>query len=132
MGRVIAIVGLPASGKTYYARQLETQNPGSILIDDPRNWEEIRTVIAGFKTKTFIITDPWLCLDRNRVLAESKLNKLGFKVEWIFFENDPQACKANDYRRETNSISDISWFSSQYTIPENAKVIPVWKSQDNQ
>jgi hypothetical protein len=48
--------------------------------------------------------------------------------EWIFFANDPEQCKVNDRLRGTDRTGDINWFSTQYSIPEGANVLPVWKS----
>jgi hypothetical protein len=127
MGRIIAIVGLPASGKTHYARKLAVELE-AVIIDDPKEWnKDIAGKIEDLANETFILTDPWLCIDRNRVLAEDKFRKLGFPVEWIFFANDPEQCKVNDPLRGTDRASDISWFSTQYSIPEGANVLPVWK-----
>lgn len=134
MSRIIAIAGLPASGKTHYARDLNAladlhmNLPPSVVIDDPRDWnKDVVEVLNVSKDKTVIIVDPWFCIDRNRVLAEDKFRKLGFTVEWIFFANDPEQCKVNDQHRGTNRTSDINWFSIQYSIPEGANVLPVWK-----
>lgn len=131
MGRIIAIAGLPASGKTHYAKELRALygEVGTVdMIDDPIKWDiDVEPVLKANSNNTVIITDPWFCVDRNRVLAEDKFRKLGFTVEWIFFENDPEACDRNDVRRGTDRYLDIKWFSTQYTIPEGANVLPVWK-----
>lgn len=133
MGKVIAIAALPASGKTWYAKELRAlyAEVGSVaVIDDPRKWgTDVEPTLKTNRGNTVIITDPWFCIDRNRTLAEDKFKKLGFTVEWIFFANDPETCDKNDVLRGTDSYLDIKWFSSQYSIPEGTNVLPVWRAK---
>lgn len=74
-----------------------------------------------------IITDPYLCIEKNRKIAEERFESRGFEISWIFFENDVKACEANYARRSGGTSSDIAWFSKQYEIPVNVDTKPVWR-----
>jgi hypothetical protein len=57
-------------------------------------------------------------------------NVPGYEVEWVYFENDPNKCRANVLRR--NSAGDgrrvdglIGTLSSIYTVPDGVEVIGV-------
>ncbi len=127
MGRIIAIAGLPASGKTTYAKNLQAKE-SAILIDDPKAWEDIEAVLLTNQDRTIIITDPHFCSTGARINATTRLFSWGFEVTWIFFENDLNACIENYKRRHHGKMSaDLAWFSKNYTIPENSTIIPVWK-----
>jgi len=125
MKKITAIVGLPGSGKTEYAKSLNDQ---AILIDDPKLFEnDVEPFLNG--DKDIVITDPWFCLTVVRAAAEIHFKNYGFEVTWVFFENDVKACTENYKRRHpTKNVShDIKWFSSKYSIPENTVTVPVWK-----
>ena len=132
--KVILIVGLPASGKSCAAINLYkffASVPGirTILIDDPEDWKtDVLVKIYEEQPELVILTDPYLCVPKHRDIAETRLGSLGFGVEWIFFDNDPEACLANAKRRPGKRVeTDIRWFSKQYKIPKGMEVRPVWK-----
>lgn len=131
MGQVIAIVGLPASGKTTYAKELMSSDPEHfVLIDDPKNYtRDIENVLKSLPPDTTaIITDPHLCVTRLRETLVERFSRLGFEISWIFFENDPEACKKNYVRRHSREkFADIRWFSSEYQVPSDVIPVPVWK-----
>ena len=128
MGWVIAIVGLPASGKTFLANEISRNVKDSFVVNDPRDWNEFQKTLIQNCCGTVIVTDPWLCLSEVRQTARLKFQDLSFKVMWIFFENDVNACSMNNHsRNEGRSTDEIRWFSKQYTIPQNSTVISVWK-----
>lgn len=133
-GTVIAIAGLPASGKTSHAKSMKKLDPTVILIDDPKDWDhDIKPLLIDKSDHSaplvIVFTDPFMCFEKYRRVAQERFESLGFEVQWIFFENDTETCLQNDRQRESSrqTTSDISWFSKNYEIPEGATVIPVWK-----
>lgn len=117
---LVFIVGLPGSGKTTWAKN---QNDG-FVVDDPKFIEEIKIAIDQ-NNKVYVV-DPHLVLDHFRKLAEQA--ELGVdEVQWIFFENNPNACwenvKNRNDGREVRGM--IFCYSQLYHPPKN--VIPVYK-----
>lgn len=124
--RIIIIVGLPASGKTTYAKHIASQLFGCVLIDDPKSWDAVQNHVMG-SHGLIVLTDPYLCFACNRNVAEERFKDLGFDVEWVFFENNPEQCLRNSRKRETKSVErDIVWFSENYTIPLGVECVPVY------
>jgi len=139
--KVIVIIGLPGSGKTTLTDILKKDIPECIVYDDFKIYEAMENIgktnmiisdgglIEKLNTYLNIIKD--LCEERNCIL------------EKIYFENDPKSCEVNIRRRwekmsEEEKIKEphknpiyltpqIQLFSSKYKIPENKKIIPVFK-----
>ena len=133
---IILIVGLPGSGKSNLAKQINKDNDGKYkIINDPKEFEEIKSHIF----EDLIVTDPHLIFENNRKMAINKIKELNpdCKIEWIFFENDPEQCLINsNIRNRSNAISlkpikkvdsFIKNFSEFYTIPRGSFVVKVWK-----
>lgn len=115
------IAGLPASGKTTYAKNFKCK-----LFDDPKDLKEI---IDYCKCgNNIIITDPNFCITEVRNKAQKILLDLGYKVNWIFFENNPNQCIINSKKRPEKSVEMyIKQLSLLYNIPENSVILSVWK-----
>lgn len=125
--KVIAIAGLPASGKTFLGKALAKQHQ-ALMVDDPTNWQTLEEKLLSYEGQTVIIADPFFCMANNRDSAECRLNTLGYSVEWIFFANDPDQCQVNASTREEKPVTnEIKYFSSKYQIPAGADIRPVWK-----
>lgn len=126
MSNILMIVGLPGSGKTTLAKQINADNGGKYyLIDDPKNFE---TDVMPFLDRDVIITDPYLCFKNFRVAAIKRIEsvKPGVKIDWIFFENNPEKCLDNAKNRPNKKVeSFIKNFSSKYDIPKNVTVVEV-------
>lgn len=123
--RAILICGLPASGKTTLALGIVSSNPDAILIDDPTDWMDVNERIASHKGLV-ILTDPHLCFISSREVAQQRFEELGFRIEWLFFENNPKQCIVNAKGRAKEVNLDISWFSKSYSIPLGVVSIPVY------
>ena len=128
--KIRIIVGLPGSGKTTYANQ----NPLGIVFDDPAaNVEIFSQVKNAIKAgQDITITDIYMADPSVRLTATKTLQswKKDLEIEWIFFANDPQACIANVERRDDGRIVSAEYIqlaSEHYSIPDNAKVLPVFK-----
>lgn len=131
MNKVRIIVGLPGSGKTYLAEH----DPLGVLFDDPaacdESFQELKKIILSGQDVT--ITDVFNIEETSRTITMSTLLAWNPQAEisWIFFENDPQACIANTARRNDGRIVSAGFIndaSRHYETPENATVLPVFKS----
>jgi hypothetical protein len=134
--QVICVAGLPGSGKTFYAENLQKRIPNSILFDDVKieDIEKIKEASDNFST--IILTDPWFCDAACRRRAEKKLKEtLGENIiiEWVFFKNDLAQCRENvkirNDGREVNG--SLRRFSKIYEVPDGVQVLPVWKLEHN-
>lgn len=131
MAKVIFVIGLPASGKTTFAKKYIDN--GYILIDDPEQIKRTKKNLSiidrngeVFKIKkhqNYIISDPYLCNPKNRLKAKTFFHD--FEIEEIFFENNLKQCKINDKSRPKNRQTK-NWEVFNYEIPEDANVLKVF------
>ena len=134
---ILFIVGLPGSGKSVLAKKINNDNGGKYhIIDDPKKFD---IDIQPYLDRDLIITDPSLCFPQNRESAIKyfKDKVPDAKIDWIFFENDPDACLLNARIRNRALITclkptkDVESFiknlNSFYTIPEGSNVVSVYR-----
>jgi len=128
--QITCVVGLPGSGKTCYV--LHTYKQHAFFLDDA---VDIPTQLGWFQANKqrfnhLFIADPYFCIPQVREQAEQKLiNYFGMQPNWIFFENDPEACMQNVTRRDDGRKVRglIHALKSRYHIPTGATVLPVWR-----
>jgi hypothetical protein len=132
--KVQFIVGLPGSGKTYLAKSYLATNlqfsKNWKLYDDPVDLAKmIQDVKNGW---SLIVTDPHLCWERNRSIAQILMENAGAEVEWTFFENNPAACKRNVVKRNDNRRVDsfIDLLSKNYVVPTGVINCEVYKGDE--
>lgn len=120
---VLAIVGLPGSGKTYLAKSL--MDDQTTLFDDfDKNVGRVYDFYEN-PTAKVILTDPHLCLV-TRETAVRKIkdwfgtgNDKDISISFISFENDLNAAWANVCRRNDdrvisrNSVERLSKFYNE-------------------
>ncbi len=143
MAKLIAIAGLPGSGKSRYIARVRGTIAGVIADDymthahgdspiftNGRRFVELaRALNAG---KDCLVSDINFCRPNRRAEFESAIRGVapGTEFEWRFFENDPDRCIGNVRRRarinvtrEEQTIRDLS---PHFQIPAAATVLPVW------
>lgn len=140
--KIIYIIGLPGSGKTTLGNKLIKNKSSTFFLDDPSVSHKTQKPENFLKsiprdTKTVILADPHLVVSTQEDLTA--LNKIVYPdcaVEFIYFENNPEACLANIQRRNKKDFRIIStgymaFLSKTYAnnLPENAKTIPVYKGR---
>ena len=141
--RPLIIVGLPASGKTLYARSLLA---GRSHYEDIHHWlyhrdQYIREGNDRFGRflddlhagRPFVIDSVEMCerTVRERFLGEYLSHLSG--VDWLYFENEPEQCRRNaqlpEHRGESHRLHrlrEIDRASPVYDIPEGANVRAVY------
>jgi predicted kinase len=130
--KVLLVVGLPASGKTYWAKrqvaQLLALGVTARLLDDPRTQEQLAEGLAR-PSHVLFITDPYLCQPDARKTACQILTAAGHQVEYVFFECDPGQCQVNARLRLGKPVAKfIAQLAESYQIPANAVVLPVYRA----
>jgi predicted kinase len=146
MAKLIAVVGLPGSGKSHYVQRLRTScagvcaedymanshNNSARFVDSRYYVDLVRDLREG---QDCVIADIEYCDSWRRAEVEEVVRREApaATIEWHCFQNDPQQCRANVDRRGRASAENekrkICELSAKYQIPLGAKVIPVWVSR---
>ena len=130
--KFVWIHGLPGSGKTYLANQMNKNNDYTIL-DDIIDMSKVQAEMD--KGNNIILSSPYFEKYIGMSL-ESRLRKAlegsDYQLEEIWFENNPQNCIKNinsrvDHNIKANILApEVMELSYRYRIPEGSKVVPVW------
>lgn len=121
MYSIILFIGLPGSGKTFWAKKT-----CDVLIDDITSLNELPTQ-EELGSNNLGITDVNFC-DKNMLEKAVGILKEKFPKHEIgvsYFENDPIKCKKNvQYRNDGRNVDNtIDLFSKIYTPPSYARKI---------
>jgi predicted kinase len=132
--KIIAISGLPGSGKTFYAENLLKKLPGAVLFDDVKIEDIDKIKEASKKYNPIILTDPWFSDAACRRRAEGKLKEVlgdDVVIDWVFFEHDLEQCTRNvELRADGREVNgSLRRFNKVYSIPDGSVVLPVWKPE---
>lgn len=132
MPKVFAIVGLPGSGKTTLAKKLALEKD-ALLFDDI-GFESQRSQFEAClleNSKNIVVVDVYFCLAAVRKLALETITSLNsaVEIEWIYFENNYDACLKNIQNRNDgrNVKPTLERLTQKYQIPEWVKAIPIFQ-----
>jgi len=119
--KITLVIGLPASGKTTYAKTL-----GGFLVDDPKSLSDLPEYADHL-----VITDPNLCIDSviNASILKlyEKYSKYNVNITRIYFENDPIQCYKNSLNRDGKLVTKyIKLLSQTYKPDEKCLIIPCY------
>ncbi len=128
---LIVLIGLPGSGKTYLGTLLQAEMYQSIFLDDLSQNGGLEVLLqAADKEENIILSDVNLCYEDIRSQAELLFLQYfpNHEVEWVYFENDPEACFENVRRRDDGrEVGDtIKMLTKVYKIPDNVEVRKVY------
>ncbi|HSX05084.1 MAG TPA: AAA family ATPase [Candidatus Saccharimonadales bacterium] len=144
-GSLLIVVGMPGSGKTTYMQKLLSEGEIDSVYDDyqmgaakddkynprlSRNFAALRADLS--QGRRVAINDISYCAAANlewlsRVMQEEFP---GIKIEQVFFENNPEACRHNVRLRGRPAdriaveLQKIDLIASQYNPPQN-QALPV-------
>lgn len=134
--KVLIIIGLPCSGKTWLANQISL---GAIpIIDDSVCLG--RDVLSQYTLDNlkngYILTHPFLC-EKETLQSEinwinETFNDVNVIIECVYFENNMQKCLRNlEYRMRNgdsrNTELSIRRLAQEYNVPENIIALPIWQ-----
>lgn len=134
MSEVIVVIGLPASGKSFYCKELNKSFCGVIVDDEiiDNNKDVITNLIED--GRDFIYADAALCNPEVLLAFNNFLQAMeGLEVSYIYFENDPEQCLINSDRpdRQKKKVRNYIKYCSQiYTIPNDVVPLKVWREND--
>jgi adenylate kinase family enzyme len=120
--KITILVGLPGSGKTTFGKDHDC------FIDDISivGLNELRKAIDN-KKEHILISDVFLCRSVARELACRWFDEhaKGYELEWLYFENSPDKCKANVKKRNDGRLVNdlIDSLSLEYVIPDGSQVL---------
>ena len=121
MNKAVLIIGLPGSGKTHLAK---TKYVDYTLLDDPN----VLPTMSGILFKNIVVADPHLCKESVRNSCIRFFEDVGYIVECIYFENNPDKCRRLiEMRNDDRVIGDFKAYN--YSIPEG--VVPLEIYQPN-
>ncbi len=130
MKTVTLIVGLPGSGKSYLGGALAKDK--GLLLDDPKDKQQL--IFYLNKCDFVVVCDPWFCMEKQRLACVNLLKKLypGIVINFIYFENDLEACKINLQRRKDEGDArviekDLLLFHKHYSVPLEVETKSVYK-----
>jgi GTPase SAR1 family protein len=116
--KAILIIGLPASGKSTYIESIK----GDATVLDDFVGRDLPSI------DRLIIADPYLCRERIRVAMKNSLELMGYSVEEVFYENDPDQCHINAEKRPDKEVDRfIDILSWEYAPPRVDR--KVWNGQ---
>lgn len=126
--RVTLVIGLPASGKSTWAR---AQYPSATILDDPKELGEVDRAMSEMPAHLVII-DQNLCDPFVERAASEILDEIA-EVDKVYFENDVEACFNNARARlerepEKTVEGQITQLSRLYDPPRVD--VRVWRPEE--
>jgi len=132
--RVVFIVGLCGSGKSYLGCVLERQ--GFRLFDEGflhSKRQHISLIAALRKGRSYAVIEIAYCYPvyRRRILRELLSKVDGVNIEWLYFANDRRSADHNCQKREGGKRNPKAHLkinrrlSRGYVIPRFVKPIPI-------
>ena len=146
MPKLIIVIGLPGSGKSYYIKKLlgdKKIEPEYVYDDFHANAHNdsskvtasryFHSLIEGLKNgKNCLVSDIAFCKNERMEALKNTIVE-PCEIELHCFENNPTQCKKNIAIRARESanteMSLVNSLTCEYQIPEGAKLIPVYDNR---
>lgn len=124
--RILAVAGLPGSGKSTYLNRLSKD---WVVLDNMNtDWDgSIQRIKDAWNAKQRVaVSDIMFTLDDWRRKLFNALHK---PIRWVYFENNPEQCRKNCEFRGRKSLARelemIQWLSPNYDPPIEALPVAV-------
>ena len=152
MAKVIFIAGLPGSGKSTFVKQNYSKNKYEVY-DDYKNKamnncskfeysQHYKKLIHNLNSgQDCVVADIDFCRAESRDEANRFIKEFSPAAvsQWIFFENNPEACnRLLNYLHETTgkNIADklkmLNRYKALYKIPIGVNPVPIWRPPGNE
>ncbi|KXV05701.1 hypothetical protein AD930_11250 [Acetobacter malorum] len=99
----------------------------AILVNEPKFTDDI----PADWPDDIVLADSRLCCPLYRASMTSFLARElpKHEVRWIWFRNEPNACRANLALRNASEavVRDIDTLKWEYEVPEGVDALPVWR-----
>ena len=134
-GKLIMIVGMPGSGKTWLIEHVFGILPGNWIRDDyfaTGNYEELSEALK--RGENGVISDIELCNAdrREEIVARLAKDLPEASVEYHCFKNQRERCLANIRRRNRSDGNEaaekVGRLSRDYSLPAGAIMYDVWEA----
>ena len=130
---ITANVGLPASGRMYYAQQ-EQKNEGGLIVElghDASRVEKRILIESMMDGRDIFYIDATLCDDRTKASFVNFVTSVPeYELKWVYFANDRLVCLSNaeipSPRHYSKIRQHIRAIAKTYKIPIGVKQIPVF------
>lgn len=116
--KVIIIIGLPGSGKSYLIDRIAKQHT---ILDDFVSPDKIHMAMS--LNEDVIMADPYFCEEDILRKAIKIVEVYTTDIEYIYFENNKEKAIANAENRGRGVKGLIHQLSTIYKPPENARKI---------
>jgi predicted kinase len=151
MQTITIVIGLPGSGKTTYIKNNSEKFEDAVICDDYDKSTDTHRHSHIFKDsvyyddlksallngKNVVLADIVWCKAearenlKNNIEEMLKELKIKVKIAFLYFENNPVACKKNVLKRKRSKekidreLKLINEWSPQYIVPSGVLVVPV-------
>jgi len=148
MQTITIIIGLPGSGKSTYIKNNSDKFKNAVICDDYHKssydhshefkdsvyYQDLQKALKN--SKDVVLTDIIWCKAERLKILEKEINaiinklKLIVNIKFVYFENNPNACKINILKRNRTETVEkelklVNELSKGYTIPHNASIISI-------
>jgi predicted kinase len=123
---IIALVGLPGSGKTNYLTKLCSRTEFVSVDDFNFSTNSVDNIMAILRAgQIVVIASSQLCLKERREKFKSRFESE--EVQWIYFENNKERCIENLKERCPGEtvFPSLEILSRVYEIPEGVDEVPI-------
>lgn len=135
MYNITFVIGLPASGKSYYCRELSEMTGGVVFDDFSLHKDGYINMFKEHRYSNLIINDPYLCFVdevriKSKIVELLEIEELDCEFKFIYFTNEPEQCLINARSRSDKIVTNFIKECSRVYEPEGKmNIVSVYKSK---